>query len=66
MDGRKFPMHHNVKIFGKTSTERTYDWDDGFYYKSLMTNVQDLYYFLDIIFNDLINRKITYRKDHYV
>lgn len=65
-DGRQFPMHHNVKVFGKTVDERTIEWDDGFYYKSLMKNVQDVYYFMDTIFGTLLKKRITYRKEHFV
>ena len=66
MDERQFPMHYNIKIFGKTVDDRTFYRDDGFYYKSLMSNVQDIYYFLDMIFNVLIKKKIIYRKEHFI
>ena len=65
-DNRQFPMHHHTKIFGDSHDERTFDYDDGFYYKSLMKNIQDTYYFFDTILNNLTSREIICRKDHFI
>lgn len=65
-DDREFPMHHNVKVFSDISDEREFDWDDGFYYKSLMKNVQDVYYFFDYVMHYLKNRDLKYQREHFI
>lgn len=65
-DGREFPMHYNVKVFSDISDEREFEWEDGFYYKSLMKNVQDVYYFFDAIMHYLKNHDLKYQREHFI
>jgi hypothetical protein len=67
VDEREFPMHYDIKIFNDNELEdEDYDPDDGYYYKSLMKDVQNLYFLLDNMFDYLKGKPIVYKKQHFI
>lgn len=64
-DGREFPVFKEVKLFSDNADDRFCSPDEGHSYKTILHNVQDLYYFFDVICACLEKSDIVYRKYHF-